>query len=98
MSSFVIVNGALPEFVSVMVWDGLVVPTAWTPKVNEVGENTTLGIVPTPSMVASWEPLPTLSKTVIVPGRSPGAVGVNVTEIVQLAPGPSVAGQSLVWP
>src|SRR5215216_5451786 len=91
-----IVSAAVPEFVNVTFWAGLVVPTRWLPKARLVGAKVTAGAGATPVPVsASVCGVPgALSLIVTLAVRLPAAVGEKVTEIVQLAPGAIVAGLS----
>ena len=68
------------------------------PKLRLVGAKVTAGaVVPVPdSPTVCGLPL-ALSVTVIEPVREPAAVGVKVTEIVQLAPATTELPQVLVW-
>ena len=81
------VNPAVPEFVSVTFFALLVVPIACMLNVRLVGEKLALGAVPVPLRFMLCGLL--LASVVIVrlPNREPVAVGVNGTVIVQLAPG-----------
>jgi hypothetical protein len=88
------VSGALPVLVSVTARNALVVPRIWLPKDNEVGVRLTAGAVPVPVSPTECGLPVALSFTVRVAERAPVAFGVNVTEIVQLAPAASVAGLS----
>lgn len=92
IAMLVIVNTVVPEFVSVVDLAALVVPTPWEAKARLVGLNVTAGLIPVP-LSATLCGLPAaLSVTVRVAGRLPVAVGLNVTEMVQVEPGASVAG------
>jgi len=97
----VIVNGAVPELLSVVLCDALVVPTGCDEKVRLVGVRVTAGAVPLPvSGTVCGLPV-ALSVTEMLAVRLPVAVGVKVTEMVQLAPAASVlglSGQVLVCP
>jgi hypothetical protein len=88
----VIANGAVPEFVSVAVFAALVVPTVWLAKVRLVGVSVTAGAVPLPVSGTVCGLPPALSVTERLAVRLPVVVGVNVTEMAQLAPAASVAG------
>ena len=77
----------------------LVVLITWPAKMRLAGDRLA-GIVPVPLNVAVCGVLGALSLTVSIPVRPPGAVGVKVTEIVQLTLGASVFGdngQFEVW-
>ncbi len=52
------------------------------------------GMMPVPLKLAVWGELVALSLTVNTPVRDPAAVGVNVTEMLQLACAPSVVGDN----
>lgn len=51
-----------------------------------VGRKTTEAAIPVPERGRVWLPVLALSVRAIVPGRTPVAVGVNVTVKVQLCP------------
>jgi hypothetical protein len=92
------VSGALPEFVTVTVWDGLVVPTSCPVKVKVVGESVTAGAEPVPVRLTDCGLPEALSVIVKLAERLPAAVGVNVTLIVQVAPAATLeVVQVLVW-
>jgi hypothetical protein len=88
---------AEPEFVSVIVWGALEVPTDSDPKLRDVGARLTAGAIPVPERDACCEPPTALSVMVSDPLRAPTAFGVNVIANWQFAPGWSVVGQLLVW-
>ena len=67
------------------------------PKARVVGAKLTLDAAPVPGRLIVCGPPVALSVTVIVPGRLPAAVGVNVTLMEQLAPAAREAPQVLVW-
>ena len=95
-----IVSDPLPEFVRVAVCAALATPILVLLNVRVVGDTPALGI-PTPvplSALVCVEPvtLPVLSVIVSVALRLPGAIGSNVTEIVQLAPTATLVPQVLV--
>jgi len=72
------INGNSPLFDTETVCAALVVPTAWLPNVNDVGEIPITAATPTPvSDTVCGLPV-ALSVNVIVPLRVPAAVGVNV--------------------
>jgi hypothetical protein len=96
MAMPVIERLAEPEFVTVIVCGGLEVPTAWDPKLTDVGARLTAGAIPVPEKDACCEPPTALSVMVSDPLRAPTAVGVNVMFNWQFAPGWSVVGQLLV--
>ncbi len=83
----VMLSVALPGLESVTVWAGLVVPTGWLPKATLAGFRFTAGW-PTPVPVRlTLCGLPgALSATESEAERARAAVGVKVTEMVQLAP------------
>src|SRR5207247_215164 len=88
----VIVKADAPVFVSVTVIGALVVASSWLPKSRLVGANPTPGAVPFPLsvMVIRLPPVMAVNASVLV--RSPEAVGVKVTLMVQFAPAAKVAG------
>jgi hypothetical protein len=94
----VIVSVADPEFVSVTVWAALVVVSGWLPKLRLVGEKLTAGaVVPVPvSETVCGLPV-ALSVIETAPVRDPAAVGVKVTEIVQVPADATEAPHVLVW-
>jgi len=94
-------SAALPVFVSVTVWAGLVVFTCWLVNVKLDPDKLTTGAggsVPVPVRVIVCGLPVALSVTVTDAVRVPVAVGVKVTLIVQV---PLFAGtelpQVLVW-
>ena len=94
----VMLSGVAPVLVSVTVFAGLVVPTGSLPKFSLAGVNSTNVPEPETVTVCVWPP--PLSLTDIDPVAAPAAAGVNVAEMVQVAPAASVAGeigQVLVW-
>ena len=91
-------SAAVPELVNVTVCAVLVEPSVSAANVKLVGESVTAGagVVPVPlSETVCDEPL-ALSVTVSVPVRVPLAVGVKVTEMMQLAPPATLEPQELV--
>jgi hypothetical protein len=85
---------------TVDVCEALVVPTAWPANVRLVGVNVSADVTPVPVMLTFCVPLPALSVKRSVALRAPVAVGLNVTDAVQVALTASVAGeigQLLVW-
>src|SRR5579863_7799572 len=83
----VIFNTALPVFVSVTVWAGLVVPTCWPTNVRLGVDRLTTGAgggVPVPVRETACGLPAALSVTVTEAAREPVAVGVKVTLIVQV--------------
>jgi hypothetical protein len=81
--------------VSVTVFGALVVPTAWLPKLSDVGE-TVSGKVPVPLNVDVRGLLVAFDTMATEPGRLPVAVGVNVTLTVQLPDGATTPAHSFV--
>jgi hypothetical protein len=89
-----------PLFVNVVDWEGLVVPTDWLAKVRLAGDRLTAGPEPVPARLVLWTVPVTsllLSVTANVAVRGPGAVGVNVTLMVQLLVAARADPQLLVW-
>ena len=68
---------------SLMVFDALVVFTAWFAKLKLVGEKVTLAEAPVPVRVILWGLLVALSVTTTVPRRVPLVVGVKITLMAQ---------------
>ena len=97
IATLVIVRVALPVLVRVTLWTGLVVPTDWFPKERLLGERLTAGAVPVPVRLTPWGLPAALSVIVTAAVRLPVAAGVNVTEIVQLAPALTLLPQVLLW-
>ena len=94
-----IVSGTAWLFFRVTLFLALVVPISWLAKVRLAGDKLT-GAVPVPLNVVVCGEFEALSLTVRVPVRAPNAVGVNVTEILQLslaANVPGDMGQFEVW-
>src|SRR5262245_51168718 len=72
--------------------------TTWLPKVRLVGEKLMPGAaVPAPASATVCGLPPALSVTERAPVRDPVAVGVKVTEIVQVADGDREVPQPLLW-
>jgi hypothetical protein len=91
-----ILNTPVPVFVSVTACGELLDPTNWFPNDRELADRLTAGATPVPvRLTVCGLPL-ALSVMVRVPLRTPVAVGVKVTLIVQLAPAPTLAPQVLV--
>lgn len=96
-------SAALPLLVRVMLFAGLVLPTLTLPKLRLVGLSVTAGAVgfcPVPLKAMACGLLAALSAMLTLAVREPVADGVNVTLMVQVPPGASVAGpigQVLVW-
>ena len=81
-----IVSAVVPVLVNVAVCDALDVPTIWLANVKLAGDKLTAGTaaaVPVSDTVCGLEAA--LSLRVIAPVSVPEAVGVNVTEMLQLA-------------
>lgn len=77
----------------------LVVPITWLAKARVAGDKLT-GAVPVPLSAAVCGEFEALSLTVSVPVRAPTAVGVKLTEILQLSFAANVfgdRGQFEVW-
>jgi len=94
-----IVSGTVWVFFSVTLFPVLVVLITWLAKLRLAGDRLT-GTVPVPIKLAVCGEFVALSLTVNVPVRVPTAVGVKVTEIVQLSFAASVFGdngQFEVW-
>lgn len=94
--TLVTVNGALPEFVSVMTVTVLEDPTIVFANVTLEGERLTLGATPVPVRGTVCGLLLALSVMVSVPATVPAAAGVKVTLIVQLPPLATEVPQLLV--
>jgi hypothetical protein len=85
-----------PTLVTVKVAEPLVVPTSASPKSYEVGLIArAAGATPVPASEAVAAP-PGLPEIVTAAVRAPGAVGLNFTPNVQVAPGASFAPQPAV--
>lgn len=85
-----IVRGARPLLDSVTVCEMLVVFTSWLVKTNDGGSSAAFGTVPVPvSAIDCWlAGATTATSTDAV--RAPGAVGVKLTVMLQLAPAATV--------
>jgi hypothetical protein len=86
-------SGALPEFVSVIAFAALVVPTVWLPNARLVGASATAGAgaaTPLPDSATPCGLPPALDAMLRVAVRVFSAAGVNVTLIEQFVPGVSV--------
>lgn len=79
-------TGPLSLFVTVMVCDPLVVPTAWVAKVRLPGENV-IGTIAVPKSPTICWSTPPLSFTTSAPFAEPTRVGANVTPMEQVAAG-----------
>ena len=94
-----IVNGPAWLFFTVKVFAVLVVPNTWLPKERLAADRVTEP-VPVPLNCAVCGVFGALSLTVSLPVRAPSAVGVKVTEMVQLDFAANVLGdngQFEVW-
>src|SRR5439155_8806122 len=89
-----IVSGAVPVFVSVVVWAALAVPTSCDAKLRVVGVSATAGagVVPVPLSVTACGLFVALSVIRTLALRAPAAVGLKLTEIVHVALAARVAG------
>ena len=88
----VMLSAALPTFVIVTFFAVLAVPTFTIPKLKLAGISFTA--VPVPE--SATDCVPSLSAMFNVPACLPVAVGVNFTDIVQLAPAATLVPQVLV--
>jgi hypothetical protein len=96
-ATLLIDSAAVPEFETVIVWVVLV-PRFWFPNVRPEGFSEICGTpAPVPLRAAVCGEPTALSVTVIEADRVPAREGMKVTETLQLAPAPKVAGQVLVW-
>jgi len=91
-----IVSTAVPVFFSVRVWEPLAEPTFVFGKLRPLGLSDTAGASPVPLAVTVWGDPVALSVTATVALRAPVAVGLNVTEIVQVAPAATLVPQLVV--
>jgi len=91
-----IVKVAVPVLLKVTVWAALDVFTRWLPKAKAAGDTLAPGATPVPESVMGFSATLLLLVSERVPFRAPVADGVNVTAIVQPAPGASVLPQLLV--
>jgi hypothetical protein len=87
-------NGVLPTFVSVMIWEELVVATATLPNERVDGERETTLPFPPSCMAIGLAASELLTPTTA--GFKPFVVGVNVTDTVQLVVAASVLPQVFV--
>ena len=87
----------LPEFVKVTATGELETPTGMFPKATEVGENDAVDPSPVPESATVCGVPTALSAIEIVPGWLPVAVGLKLTEMVQLALTARVAPQVVVF-
>jgi hypothetical protein len=93
-----IAKAAVPEFFRVIDCAALATPSAWLPNSSCAGvtDMPGAGITPVPvSATACGLPL-ALSLIVSVPVREPAAVGVKMTEILQLDPAAALVPQVFV--
>src|SRR3989441_3346804 len=94
----VMLRVAVPLLVRVTVCTGLVVLRRWSPKARLVGAKVTAGAMPIPASDTDCGLPGASSEMVTVADRAPGAAGVKMMLIVQLAPGatePAPVGQVL---
>jgi hypothetical protein len=80
-------RGEWPLLFTETVCAALVVPTSWPANVKLEGERPARGPTPVPARLTVRGLFQALSVTVMVPVRLPIAVGVKVTEMLQVAPG-----------
>ena len=86
-----IVSGPVPVLVSVAVLTPLVVDTFWLPKSSAAGARLTMGAVPLPlSGIVCGLPVAESAMDSVADFSSAGTFGLNVTLMVQLAPGARV--------
>jgi hypothetical protein len=91
------VSAAAPVFFSVIVWAALAEPTLVSAKLKLVGLKETADVpVPVPLRGTVCGDPAALSVTATAALRAPAAVGLKVTEIVQLAPAARLALQVVV--
>lgn len=90
-------SAAVPVLVTVTDWAELEVPISWEPKDRLDELSCTDGETPVPESDTLSGLSPALSVTFTVAVRLPVAVGAKLTEMVQLAPAPRLAGHVLVW-
>jgi len=90
------VSGAVPELVRVTCWVAALVPTGVPEKVRLVDEKLTAGAKPVPAS-AAWSGNPPVVPAIFnVAERWPPAVGLKVTETVQVAFAARVVPQVVV--
>src|SRR3954447_1282442 len=97
--TLLIVSGAVPVFLTVVVWEALVVPMGCAANVRLAGVRLIAGAVPVPARATLCGLSEALSLIWTVAVRVPVVVGEKRTEMEQVAFGPRVeglAGQSLV--
>jgi hypothetical protein len=93
------VSGALPEFMTMIVWVDEVDPTCVLAKVRLVGENVTAGAgagVPVPETIAVCGEPVALSATLTVAVKVPVACGMKLTVTLQVDPASRVPEQLLL--
>lgn len=86
-----------PVFFTVMPTGGLGAPTSWPEKLTLVGDSRIPAAVGTPVRPTICGLPIALSSRLIVAERFPGAVGLNVTLMMQLPGEPIEGKQVLVW-
>ena len=91
-----IVSGAVPVLVKVTLWAALEVFTSWLAKVRVAGDKLAAGATPVPERAMGFTAMLLLLVSDSAPLREPVAEGVNVTVIVQPAPGLNPLPQLLV--
>jgi hypothetical protein len=89
-------NGESPLLVSTRDCGALVVATTCPPKTRGTGIMLATGAIPVPLNVTLCVVTVELSVTVRVADRDPRAIGLKVTDIVQLPPAATLAPQVLV--
>ena len=98
MTMLLTVKAAVPEFLSVIVFEALMVPTVWLGYVSPAGESVADGpfAVAVPDKVTAWGLLEgsTVMSNVVV--RVPGAEGLKVTLIEQFSPAAREPAQFVV--
>jgi len=92
-----IVSAAVPLLVSVTAEALPVVPAVWLGKVREPGAKTSVGAVPCPLRLTIAGPAGAFPEMRRLPARLPGADGLKVTAMAQLAPTATEVPQVLVW-
>ena len=96
-ATLLMLRAALPVFVSVTGCTPLVVPRVWLSKIRLVTVRLTAGPLPVPVRFKLCGLRAALSVIVNTALRVPGAEGVNVTLIAQLAPAATELPHVLVW-
>jgi len=90
----------VPVLVTVIVWEGLVVPTCWGGNARLPAERLTSGVpgaTPVPERAIVWGLSEASSVIVMLPATRPGTVGRNPALIVQNPPTGKALGQLFVW-